>query len=97
VQATTDDPIPFSADETLEMDRAALQSSIAKYVSASFQPEETACGVYAKDGSLVVTIASERPNLRNYWSGRWTSTWTIRNKTISGEVKVGKAYHFDKC
>jgi hypothetical protein len=50
--------------------------------------------VFAKDGAIVVVIAGERTNLKNFWSGRWSSAWNVgvdldsKVLTISGEIKV---------
>lgn len=52
----------------------------------------TAAGTFVSDNKLVVVIVSEKPNLRNYWSGRWGSVWTIdisgAKPVITGEIKV---------
>lgn len=57
-----------------------------------FVCEDAAGGAYAKDGKIVAVVSGERPNLRNFWSGRWGSTWTIQlsggQATISGDMKV---------
>lgn len=49
-------------------------------------------GAYAWNGNLMVIISSEKPNLRNYWAGRWTSVWTVKTAvgktTVSGDIKV---------
>ena len=62
------------------------------YVAQQYANSEAAVAVYAKDGKLIVNIAGEKPNLRNYWSGRWQSQWTLTssgsNVTIAGEIKV---------
>ncbi len=95
LQATTEDPVPFEAADALEHLRADIQRALQRYVSTFYKPEDSACSVYAtRDGSIAVVIGSEKPNLRNYWAGRWTSAWLIQNAgsssaTISGDIKVG--------
>lgn len=55
--------------------------------------------MYAKGGQIVVCITGERPNLRNFWSGKWNSTWTLTVAgavaTLSGEIKVHAHYFED--
>lgn len=92
-QATTEDHVDHSIPQQHEASRRAVQSAVSQYVGGTFRQEETGCGVFeTKDGNLVVCITSEKPNLRNYWAGKWSSIWTIRhldgNPTISGEIKV---------
>jgi hypothetical protein len=44
-------------------------------------------------GNIIIVLVSEKPNLRNYWSGRWASVWTVKpvgKPSISGEIKVHK-------
>jgi capping protein (actin filament) muscle Z-line, alpha len=79
-------------DEALEMHRAALQSALSAYIASKFTCELAAGTVAAKDGSLHLHICTEKPNLRNFWSGKWTSSWVVAvnggSASVSGEIKV---------
>lgn len=79
-------------DPELEDTRAAVQKALDQYVTTKFVAEASAAGAYTKDGKIVVVIVGEKPSLRNFWSGRWSSTWTIAvgdgSATISGDIKV---------
>lgn len=94
-----EDSSPSNQDHSLEGQRAALQSALDAYVESRFVCEDSAGGVYAKDGKITAVVSGERPNLRNFWSGRWSSTWTIQcssgQATISGEIKVHAHYFED--
>ena len=86
-------------DGSLELQRAALQSSVSQYVSRQYSSEHSAGSVYAKGGQLIVSITGEKPNLRNFWSGKWNSFWTLAisgdSCTISGDIKVHAHYFED--
>lgn len=79
-------------DSSLESQRASLQTVLDAYVSQHYANSEAAASVLAKDGKLIVHISGEKPNLRNYWAGRWQSQWTLTpsgtNAALSGEIKV---------
>lgn len=79
-------------DSSLESQRSSLQTVLDTYVSQHYAGSDAAASVLAKDGKLVIHISGERPNLRNYWSGRWQSQWTLTpsgsNAALSGEIKV---------
>mmetsp|Transcript_34180 Transcript_34180/g.74529 ORF Transcript_34180/g.74529 Transcript_34180/m.74529 type:complete len:287 (-) Transcript_34180:152-1012(-) len=96
---TVEDSTPSNQDASLENERAALQSALDAYVVSRFVCEDAAGGAYAKDGKIVAVVSGERPNLRNFWSGRWGSTWTIQlsggQATISGDMKVHAHYFED--
>jgi len=52
--------------------------------------------VYAKDGQITILISGEKFNLRNYWSGRWSSEYNVSN--ISGtncRIRFWKFWWFD--
>ena len=89
---TVEDSSPSNQDMSLEDKRSALQAVLDVYVAGRFVTEEAAGGVYARDGKIVAVVSGERPNLRNFWSGRWGSTWTIQctdgQATVVGEIKV---------
>lgn len=78
----------------LESQRKALQSALAKYVGSKYATEDAATAVLsASNSSMTAVVSGERINLRNYWSGRWTSKWQIHfaddsSVSVSGEIKV---------
>ena len=54
---------------------------------------ECVAAVYAREGALTAVISAAKVNLRNYWAGKWRSTYTISNllegageATLAGEV-----------
>jgi F-actin capping protein alpha subunit len=66
---------------------------VNSHVSGAYLAEDSAGSVFAKEGNLIVTISGEKTNLKNFWSGRMTSTWTVVVQTptaaaFSGEIKV---------
>jgi len=92
--------MPTNQDGNLELMRAALQSSVTQYVARQYSAEHSAGSVYAKDGQLVVCITGEKPNLRNFWSGKWNSQWTVvvsgaSSATVTGDIKVHAHYFAD--
>lgn len=85
-----------------ELTRAAVQHALDAYVSRKFLCEESAGSVFELgDGSLQVIIAGERPNLRNFWSGKWTSTWVValngggHSADVQGDIKIHGHYFED--
>lgn len=91
--------VPNGQDESLEMKRSAIQEKLNKYVTSSFRSELSAGGVFAKDGKISIGITGEKVNLKNFWSGRWQSTWTVTfagdSATISGDIKLHIHYFED--
>jgi hypothetical protein len=91
-QTTSEPAGPAPFDAALESTRSAVQQAVEQYVASKFVAEASAGGAYTKDGKIVVVIVGEKPSLRNFWSGRWASTWTIAPEpgaaTISGDIKV---------
>lgn len=92
-QKTTEDTSTGSnQDASKEEERVALQSELDTYMTGRFLPENCAAGVFAKDGNLSVSVAGERPNLRNFWSGKWVSNWDVSlapgEATVTGNIKV---------
>jgi hypothetical protein len=90
--ATQDEAIDSHQDEALELTRAALQSAIKAYTTTSYISESSAGSVYAKEGVVTIAISGEKTNLRNFWSGKWHSTWPVKvadgKATVSGNVQV---------
>ena len=91
VTATTD-PIGMPENQYSRY-AVALQHAVSNYVSNKFPSEQSAGTVAMKDDKMMVYICAEKPNLRNFWSGKWTSIWTISitdnsTCTIHGDIKV---------
>jgi len=86
----------------LQSHRTALQSALSKYVLNRFATEEAAAAVLcASETMMNVIVAGERINLRNYWSGKWTSKWqlqfnnSLQQVTVSGDIKIHGHYFED--
>jgi capping protein alpha len=84
-------------DSGLELKRAAVGAEISSYVEKKFSGDAAAGSVYAKDGVISIAITGERSNLRNMYSGKWSSSWKIESidgskATISGEIKIHNHY-----
>jgi capping protein (actin filament) muscle Z-line, alpha len=98
-QATVEASSPSNQDQSLEGERVALQAALDAYVRTRYVAEDSAAGVFARDGKLVAIVAGEKPNLRNFWSGKWTSTWNISTAggqaTVTGEIKIHAHYFED--
>lgn len=95
---TAADSTVKSPHASLESKRAALQKTLKEYLDRTYKPEDSAVGVYVQNDHIVVVLTSEKPNLRNYWAGRWTSTWTLKlspKLSLSGETKVNAHYFED--
>jgi capping protein (actin filament) muscle Z-line, alpha len=94
---SVEDSSPSNQDQDHEAERASLQGTLDAYVASRYVTEDAAAGVFARNGKIVAIVAGERPNLRNFWSGKWTSTWSINidagQATIAGEIKVDSHLH----
>lgn len=97
-QTATESAQPADMDSSLESQRSSLQTVLDAYVGQHYANSDAAASVLAKDGKLIIHISGERPNLRNYWSGRWQSQWTLTpsgsNAALSGEIKVRSRVFF---
>ncbi|XP_076039895.1 F-actin-capping protein subunit alpha [Oratosquilla oratoria] len=88
------DPDPAS-----EPWRSVLESHVATYVGNHYS--HGVCAVFAKaQGSLVtltVCIEDHQFQPRNYWNGRWRSTWTVvvggGSAEVRGVLKVQVHYY----
>ncbi len=91
-QVTELDAIEYSPENRHQDLKSALQSAVNNYVSFHYQSELSAGSVYEKDGKLVLVVTGEKNNLKNFWSGKWSSTWTItpdnNSARVGGEIKV---------
>ena len=74
-----------------------MQTALDAYIGSFYKSDDSAAGAYARNGALVVVISSEKPNLRSYWAGRWTSTWSVKwgsTVEVTGEIKI-QAHYFE--
>ena len=105
--ADADDCRPIDDNEmdaSLETQRVSCAKALQGYVSTQFGVGVDArqnvtsgvccAAVYARDGALTAVISADKINLRNYWAGKWRSTYTVANlldgaggATIAGEVQ----------
>lgn len=95
---TTDDQVDTPIDSSMEAHRSALQNAVTRYMSENYDHASSAGCVYSKDGKLFVVITGEKANLRNFWGGKWSSTWEISAGTgtsITGEIKIHAHYFED--
>jgi len=90
---------PSNQDRSLENERAALQSTLDAYVANRYVSEDTAAGVFARDGKILAILIGEKPNLRNFWSGKWASNWSITisrgQANVTGDIKIHAHYFED--
>jgi len=97
--AVDDGSVDSSANPERERERASLQRALDTYVTEKYLCEDCAAGVFLNGDKLFVVVAGERPNLRNFWSGKWSSTWNItfsgRDATVDGDIKVHAHYFED--
>eukprot|EP01035_Chromulina_nebulosa_P019792 gene19792-25734_t len=89
----------YPHNDSLELYRAAIQNDLTNYVTNNFSTELAAGSAFTKDNAIAIIVTGEKPNLRNYWSGKWTSTWSVivsgSTATITGEIKVHAHYFED--
>jgi len=91
---------PSNEFEANEVMRGALQNAVNSYIISNYPCEASAAGVFTKDSDTYsVVIAGEKTSLKNFWSGRWSSSWTVNvadsSCTISGDIKVHIHYFED--
>ena len=85
--------LPSNEFEANEPTRAALQTAVNTYIATNYPSEQSAGGAFTKDEhTYVIVVTGEKTSLKNFWSGRWTSTWNLvvsgSSATISGDIKV---------
>uniref|UniRef100_A0A7S1TQR4 F-actin-capping protein subunit alpha n=1 Tax=Phaeomonas parva TaxID=124430 RepID=A0A7S1TQR4_9STRA len=77
-----------------ESTRATLQEGIELYMKTHFLDMHGAA-VFEADDKFHIVLAGVKLNLRNYWAGSWTSTWTLAGTQLMGTVKVHGHYFED--
>lgn len=96
---TREDSMASNQDVGRELLRSTLSAAVAKYVNDTYLSEQSAGGVFTKEGGFTVNMCGEKVNLKNFWSGHWVSTWSVavsgESATLSGDVKVHVHYFED--
>lgn len=89
---TEETSLPFNQSQSLEIIRVAIQEALTKYIKIAYPAEQSAAGVFTKDEQITIVISGEKTNLRNFWSGRWTSSWNLSindgSAELTGDLKV---------
>lgn len=81
--------------------RDELQTKLESYAKTAYNPtEHHSAGAFARNGAVTIVIAGEKTNLKNFWSGRWSSQWTLTTDASSsaslvGEIKIHVHYFED--
>lgn len=93
----TDKPLPPNAfDSSVEEKRTQALAGLDEYLEKHFSEGRAACGAFSKGGKVTLVISGDKVNLKNYWSGSWTSTWTIDgDNNISGTTNI-RAHYFEE-
>jgi capping protein alpha len=97
---TTEEQVDSAMDPSIEAHRAALQRAVSQYIASNYDGHSSAGCVYAKNGKLFVVITGEKANLRNFWGGKWSSTWEVSataggGTSCTGEMKIHAHYFED--
>ncbi|KDO25914.1 hypothetical protein SPRG_08855 [Saprolegnia parasitica CBS 223.65] len=77
--------------------RLAVHQALDDYAFTQFA-NQGAVAVYATSpNELAIVLSTERVNLRNYWSGRWKSQWTLNLETraLTGTIDLHVHYYED--
>ncbi|OQR88924.1 F-actin-capping protein subunit alpha [Thraustotheca clavata] len=79
--------------------RLALQNALDDYSLAQYTNQGVVAVVSTGENEIAIVISTERINLRNYWSGRWTSQWKLQLEgqaaTLSGSIDLHVHYYED--
>jgi len=91
---------PSTEFEANEVMRGSLQTALSNYITSNYPSEQSAAGAFTKDeNTYILVITGEKTSLKNFWSGRWTSSWTLTvdgsSCSISGDIKVHVHYFED--
>jgi len=88
-----------NTESPFESERVAIQAALNTYISRKYQTTDAAGGAFIKENRIEITVCGEKPNLRNYWSGRVHSSWTVALSSgvavVSGEIKIHAHYFED--
>jgi len=91
--------VPTSEDVGLNTLRTCLQSKLNAYMKLNyFNGDGSTALAFVKDSGLQIVISGEKVNLRNFWTGKWSSIWNLSpmnletgKYNLTGEIKV--SYH----
>lgn len=96
---TEETSLPSNQSQSLEISRVAIQEALNKYIKIAYPAEQSAAGVFTKDEQITIVISGEKTNLRNFWSGRWTSSWNLSlndgSAELTGDLKLHIHYFED--
>ena len=78
-----DKPLPPTAfDSSVEGKRTAILSAVTEYAARHFDGGRCGVGAFSKGGKVTVVVSAEKINLKNFWSGSWTSTWVLEGGSL---------------
>lgn len=80
--------------EPLTDSDAALQAALDAYVSNHYVENSRGMVIPGHDTTTVV-IVGERRNEANFYNGKWTAVYEVRDKNVAGLVKVAVHYFED--
>ena len=96
---STASDVKLAVDASKETTKAVLQTALSKYLETYFISDPSAASVYVKDDKFVLVLTGEKTNLKNFWSGRWNSSWTLSisgsKASLEGTIKVYVHYFED--
>lgn len=76
-------------DKKLKEKLNIIQKLLKLHLVECYLSEDSAASVFSKNGTLLIHITGEKNNLRNFWSGRISSTWeVIVNSNTVGKEEV---------
>uniref|UniRef100_A0A914EIH6 F-actin-capping protein subunit alpha n=1 Tax=Acrobeloides nanus TaxID=290746 RepID=A0A914EIH6_9BILA len=100
-EASDFQPAHGEIEEKLEPWRKALQAEADHYIDEHFHNTGVAT-VFAQKGSIILCVESHQFQPKNYWNGRWRSTWKLPNhegksssQEINGVVRLQVHYYED--
>ena len=76
VASTIEPPV---SSQYLETEQLNIQNALNSYMVKRYTtPENAACAFTLTDTNMLIKIVAEKANLKNFWSGRWTSSWKVK-------------------
>lgn len=83
---TTEEESKEHFSSPYENERLAIEKAMETYSDEKFGSKYYSSVLVSKDNQLTIVCSAQRINLRNYWSGQWTSKWIIDNLQTSNEL-----------
>lgn len=95
IQATTEGH--QVCETSLEEQRVAVDEHLAQYVKSQYVDNTATRSVCLRESTLIILLSAEKLNLRNFWGGRWMSSfeYDFEKSTFSGKVKIRVHYFED--